>query len=270
MKSSYENIFRIIQIGQGEGDGTETFTKEQVAEQISAATAKALEDAKKSFETEAAGLKNKNKELLDTLSSATEKLKKVDGIDIESLLKLKQTVENDEILKLASEGKHSEAIDKATEKLRATHTSELEALQTKLAETIEGSSKDKMLIDKLMIEDGSKMAFLNAKGLPEGVVDVALRARQVWKVEDGELVARDEKGELIRGEKGPLTLAEWTESLKTTAPHLFPASESAGAKGGKGGKVDLSTIDQQMVDASKKGDIKELRRLRAEKAKSSK
>lgn len=256
-------------VGQGEGE-PETFTAEQVATKVAEANAVAIAAAKKDFEKETAGLSKKNKELLETLTSTTEKLKKTEGVDIEALLALQTTIANDEILSLAAAGKHSEAIDKATEKMRVTHSAELEASKTELTKLLESSQKDKQLVDKLMIDGGSQSAFITAKGIPEAVADIALRARQVWKVEDGELVARDSDGEMIKGEKGPITMAEWVEKLKTDAPHLYPASESAKLKGNKGGKVDLNDIDEQIIAAAKSGDTTLMRKLKLAKAESTK
>ena len=88
---------------------------------------------------------------------------------------------------------------------------------------------------------------------------------KLWNVESGELIARDGEGEMLKGEKGPLTMKEWTASLKTTAPHLFPASESAKIRRTNTGEVDLNDIDAQMVIAAKEGDTATLRKLKAEK-----
>jgi len=247
--------------GEGEEETTETFTVEQVEEKVNAA----LNSARENFDIETKGLANKNKELLGTLSNATEKLKKTDGVDIEALLQLQKTIENDEILKLAAAGDHSGAIEKATEKMRVTHDANIEELSTALAESKKSSTNDKILIDKLLIDGGSQRSFLEAKGIPEAASDVALRARQVWKVEEGELIARDADGEMMKGEKGPITMSEWTASLKNSAPHLFPASESAKIRRTKSGDVDLNDIDAQMIIAAKQGDTATLRKLKEEK-----
>jgi|TARA_R110000823_G_scaffold55908_6_gene136301 hypothetical protein len=265
-KYFYERVSVASPKGHGEGEGEggdEVFTVEQVSERIE----QALSEARQGFESETQGLAKKNRELLDTLSNATEKLKKTDGIDIESLLQLQKTIENDEILKLAAAGDHTGAIEKATEKMRVTHDANMEEMSTALLNSQESSVKDKVLIDKLLIDGGSQRVFLESKGLPEAAADVALRARQIWKVEEGELIARDGDGEMIKGEKGPITMAEWTASLKNSAPHLFPASESAKIRRTKTGEADLNDIDEQMVIAAKSGDTATLRLLKAEKKK---
>lgn len=247
------------------GEGDENFTKEQLDSAVSDAVTAAMADATSKHDKDINGLKSKNAELLTTLGTATEKLKGIEGVDIDGLLALKETVESDEILKLASEGKHSEAIEKATEKIRVTHSAELDTMTTKIEELQNSNIKNSNLVDKLLIDGGSQSAFVKAKGIETAIDDIALRARSVFKVEDGELVARDADGEMIKGEKGPLTMPEWIESLKETAPHLFPASETVGVKGGKGTKVDMTTIDAQIVQAAEDNNFDLMRELKKKK-----
>lgn len=57
--------------------------------------------------------------------------------------------------------------------------------------------------------------------------------------EDGEAVAVDESGQTILGKDGktPLTPLEWAESLRESAPHLWPRATGTFAPGGGGGKA---------------------------------
>jgi len=263
MKTKFQlrKIPLALLLNNGRGEGEDSFTQEDLDTKI----AEALSAQKTELTKDSEGLNKKNTELLATLKTATEKLKTTEGIDIQALLDLQKTVENDEILSLMASGKHSEALEKSTEKMRVTHSAEIESLSTKLADEVESSTKNKNLVDSLLIDGGSKTSFIKAKGLDTALEDIALRARQVWKVEEGELVPRGADGEMMKGEKGILTMDEWAEGLKEKAPHLFPASESAGAQGGKGGSIDLTTIDGQMVEAAKKGDTKLLRELKKKK-----
>ena len=258
----------LASIGQGEGE--DEITKEALDAAVAAAVTKANETSAAKHLKETQGLTTKRDELMGTLKTATDKLKETEGIDIEALLALQSTVENDEILSLMASGKHSEALEKSTEKMRVTHAASLKELSDKLTASETSGNKNAALVDSLLIDGGSKSALIKAKGLDTALDDVALRARQVWKVEDGELVARDGEGEMIQGEKGPITMSEWTEGLKETAPHLFPASESARAKGGKGGVIDLTDINGQMVAAANAGDMDLYNKLRKEKKEAAK
>jgi hypothetical protein len=101
------------------------------------------------------------------------------------------------------------------------------------------------------------------------VQDLVLRARATWSEDDdGTLVARDEKGDLITGKDGAITMNEWVESLKESSPHLFPRSKGAGL-GGDDDDSSLEGLDAQIIAASKSGDFKKLRKLREEREKRS-
>lgn len=249
---------------QGDDDGT--FTKEQLDAAIANAVSAATAEAERKREEAISGLTAKNRELLGSLDEVKGKLKTFDGVDVKGLLDLKGKIEGDEILKLMAEGKHDVAIEKATERLRATHEADLTKITTEL-QTVRGESqRDKNLIDKLLIEGGAKAALVNAKGFPEAQEDAALLARSVWKVEfdaqgNPRLAARDADGELLKGENGALTIEEWAESLKKSRPHWFPASEGGNLKGAKGQKIDPNDIDAQIYAASKRSDVDEVRRL---------
>lgn len=233
-------------------------TKEDLDKAIAAAVTAAETRVKSEFE----GTATKNRELLDELKPLKALAKSVEGLDIEGLKELKGKIENDNILKLFSEGKHTEALEAATERLRVTHNAEKESLTTTITELQESNRINVELVDKLLIDGGSQSAFILAKGKPTAVDDVAARARQTWKVEKGELVARNDKGEMIQGAKGPLTMAEWAEGLKKTAPHLFPDSEGAGLGGEGGGGGGDGGLEAQILAASAAGDMKKLRELR--------
>ena len=244
-------------IGRGEGEG-ETFTQEQLAEAVSSALSKEREANTTANE----GLSNKNSELLQSVKDLKAQGKKYEGVDLDGLLALQKTVQNDEVLRLMSEGKHEDALELSTEKMRVTHTAELDALKTQLETATESGQKDKALVAKLLIDGGAQSAFVAAKGLDTALSDISLRARQVWTIEEGELVARDSSGTLMQGEKGPITMTEWAESLKETAPHLFPASESGSLKGGKNQNIDMSSIDAQIVAAAKSHDFPRMKHLK--------
>lgn len=211
-----------------------------------------------------AGLKAKNEELIAASKKTKDQLKAWEGLDPARVRSLLDQVENDEVLKLHTEGKHDDAYNKRMEKERSTWQSKLDALtgeattyKTK-AEQLENQVRD------LVIDQQVLTSFVAEKGLETAAPDVVLRAKSAFKIEDGVPIARDAKGEIIRGATGPITIKEWIASLKTTAPHLFPGSSGAGAGGGKGGSAG-SDIDAQMEAAAAAGNMELYRELRKKK-----
>lgn len=240
--------------GTGSGASEDVFTKED----IEAAVNKAIEPY--------LGLQTKNEELMNDLKKSQKHLKQFEGVDIDKLRALQHQVENDEILRLMSEGKSSEAIEKATEKMQVTHQAELQKLQEALESTQTEAQSNAQLVQSLLVDGGAKQAFIEAGGVKTAQEDVASRAREIWQVENGEPVARDGNGNIIQGKEGPLTMSEWVAALKETAPHLFPPSEGGGMGGGEGGEGG-SSLEAQILAATARGDFAKLRELRQERDK---
>jgi len=238
--------------GEGEGDQTKTYTQAEVD---------ALNSSISKLET-------KNKTILDEKKGVQDKLKIWDGMDHGKLKILQDKYENDEDLKLIADGKHDELIEKKTERMRATHKSELETLTTSNAELLTTNEKLQGQIDRGLIQSNVRAAFDKSDCKVTAFDDLLLRAVNFFKVEEGQLVARDGSGELIRGKDGAITPEEYIESLREKAPHWWGDSESGGL-GGSNKKTGGKDIDSQMAEAAEANDMDLYRKLRAEKNKQS-
>jgi ribosomal protein L14 len=100
-------------------------------------------------------------------------------------------------------------------------------------------------LEVLVIDNSIRSAAAKAGVRPEAIDDVILRAKTVYKYENGQAIPHDSKGQVLYGKDGqtPMSPEEWTTGLKTTAPHLFPGSTGTGATGpGAKGHVDRSKM----------------------------
>lgn len=232
----------------GGGAGAEETSEQKLAKAIDAATAP---------------LKAQNATLLDEKKklAATEKLLNDLG-GAEKVLALRdfQTkIAKDDILRLASEGKHEEAIAKATEHLTVTYNAEKNELleKNKVNETELATTKTQL--HSLIVDSQIQTAFTEIQGLPTAIPDVLYRAKGVWSVENGQSVPRNQDGTLMQGAKGVMTPKEWIEGLRKSAPHLFPQSNTANIDGGNASSDDLT---KALLDAANKSPAA----LRAEQA----
>lgn len=178
------------------------------------------------------GLKSKNSELLGKLKESSESLKRFDGIDPDAVRGILQRFSDDEEAQLIAGGKIDEVLNKRTERLRADSDKQIKAANERAdkAESFANKFKDRVLGDAI------RSAALKAGALPEASDDMILRARGTFKLNDeGEAVAVDANGDVLFGKDGktPLSPVEWAESLKETAPHLFPRAEGTDAGGHK-------------------------------------
>ncbi|SET28362.1 hypothetical protein [Thorsellia anophelis] len=176
------------------------------------------------------GLKNKNSELHGKLKEQAEQLKNFEGFDPVALKALMKRVETDEEAKLIAEGNFDEVINRRTERFRSDTEKQLQAKDAELQAAREFANKFKgRMLGDLVRGIASKAGALS--GADE---DLLLRAQSVFKIsDDGEAVALDKDGSVIYGKDGrtPLTVQEWIESTKETAPHLWPQAQGTGAGG---------------------------------------
>ena len=147
--------------------------------------------------------------------------------------------------------------------MRTKYESRIDETNTKIKELEDSNAKKDLRIKHLMIDQQVKDAFTTEGGVATALTDVVTRARGTFDLEEGVPVARDNDGDLIRGDDGPITIAEWVKSLKKQAPHLFPPSKGAGLGGGKGGANGQWDEMAELADKDPAAYIKARREQRA-------
>ena len=187
--------------------------------------------------------KSKVDEFRDNNIALTEKVKAFGEWTPEAIAEL-QSKHDEQAIQLENAGKVDEVtVNNLVEKRVATMRDEYETKEKNLVNTNnELTSK----LNDIMITGDVHKASVKHKVSPSGMTDVLLRAKTVFKMEDGRHVAYDEYGEKQYGPDGttPLTVDDWVKSLIKTSPHLFEASVTGGLKDGKkpGFKGDTSKM----------------------------
>lgn len=237
--------------GAGGGGGDEETLEQKIAKAVATATA---------------GLQTKNQQLLDDNVNAKKIAKQLESLGgaerLTQLSEFQKRIEQDEILKLHSEGKHDEANKKVTERLSLEFNEKTTALNTQLQEKETEVSNYKEQLNKFILDGAADSTFLAEEGEKTAIDDVRWRIRQVFKVEDGKPVARDQNNALLTNAAGgELTVKDYVQALRKTAPHLFPRSEGANTRTGADGKG--LTKEARLVAAGKVG-AAELRRVEAQ------
>ena len=215
------------------------YVREDTPEQIAAAAAQqATIDAAVTAAVAAAtaGLKEKNTELLGKLHADKERLKAFEGMDPAKIKQLTEQMDLDEDLKLFSEGKKHEVIEKHTQRMRQSHEEALLA-------------KDALIVAEAKRADTYRESVLDNEiravtgGLHKGAVDDALlAARRIFTLDaKGKAVKLDSQGvpELGKDGKTPFTPAEWMETQKQLKPHWFPQGTSGSGSSGTRNAGDL-------------------------------
>lgn len=132
--------------------------------------------------------------------------------------------------------------DKVIEQRVAEMKKNFDQVQADLTEKL---SKSNRQLEVLIVDNEVRTAATKVGILPSAVDDVLLRAKQIYKVDAGAAVPKNEKGETIFGKDGtnPMPITEWIGGLKETAVHLFQPSQGGGAGGGGPGKGVVQTAN---------------------------
>lgn len=219
--------------GAGGGEPEKTFTQA---------------DVQKMIDEQVNGLKNKNSELLGTLKKQKEQLSQFDGIDPDAVRNILKRFSDDEESKLIAEGKIDEVLSKRTERMTGDYEKKLKSEQEKA----ESYLKRAQAYESKVFENAIRQEAAKA-GLHQFAVDDAiLRAKNMFHLgENGDLQALDADGQLIYGKDGKsgLTVSEWFESQKETAPHWFPSIGGSGTKGGHGTSRVPSSLAECKTEA---------------------
>ncbi|MBO8256405.1 MULTISPECIES: hypothetical protein [Providencia] len=202
------------------------------------------------IDQQVSGLKAKNTELLGKIKEQGDNLKRFDGIDPDTVKGMLQRFENDEEAKLIADGKIDEVINKRTERMRGDTDKQLKEANARVekAEAFANKFRARVLGDEIRSAAGKAGALSSAQE------DLILRAKGIFQINDeGQAVAVDEDGDPIMGKDGRTQLSpiEWIESLKESAPHLFPAASGTDAGKHKQGGAHLK---RSQMSASEKAE----------------
>jgi hypothetical protein len=170
-----------------------------------------------------------------------ELIKKLEPYKDVDLGKFKELLEQDRKVRekqLIDAGKVEEVVQERVKVMR-------EELEGKVGTLAEQNSAMTRQLELLLVDNAVKGAAVTSGVLSVALDDVILRAKTVFKIENGVPVAKDDKSQVIYGEDGktPLSVDSWVKMLKKTAPHLFAGFNGSGAAGGNnpGGK-DLNKM----------------------------
>lgn len=176
-----------------------------------------------------AGLKAKNSELLGSLKERTDKLKEFDGIDPTAVRAILTKFASEEEAALLAKGEIDTVLTKRTERMQAEHAKVIKAEQEARTRAEGKASK----LAARTLAGAVRDAAIKAGAYPEAMEDIVLRAGSLWRLnDDGEPVAMNgDEVILSKDGKTPLTTQEWAESLRETAPHLWPKAQGTNAPG---------------------------------------
>ena len=204
--------------------------KAEIASQVEKTLSEKVAEVENRYKTDIQKLTANRDEILQEKRRLVDLERSLGDMKIDDVKQYVKQLQESQEAKLISEGKIDELLSQKIEKTRADYEGKLESMQKEM------STRDER-IAKLMIDQDATQQFIGAGGLPDAVSDAVYRARQIFRVEDGDLVPRDANGEIVMGENGVLTMKEFMASdkyLKGAARHLYAQAHGVGARGGNG------------------------------------
>lgn len=170
------------------------------------------------------------------LQKQIDKFKNIDPTKHQELLELQRRLQEEELI---DKGEVDKLVNLRVTSMREGFETEKGALTTQL--TTASAKLAELLVDNVV-----KDAAIKNGVHPAAVDDVLLRARGIYKVVDGQPIAKDAAGKQMYGADGttPLAPDEWVKNLKKSAGHLFQGFQGGGSGGGGNnpGGTDLSKM----------------------------
>jgi hypothetical protein len=165
------------------------------------------------------------------LSKELEKFKNIDLNEIENLnnqieeLKNKRTASQAQIDKMVKDGVESQVTE-----MKNSYEEQIKTLT-------DNSNVMSRKLESLLIDNKVREAATENGVLSSAIDDVLLRAKSIFKLEDGIAVPYDNEGHVRYGKNGtdPMSVSEWVTGLSKNAPHLFEGSQDGGSQGGSSG-----------------------------------
>lgn len=189
----------------------------------------------------------KLKGALEKEREARRALEKAQSEGGSKLAEAEKRFQESEDARLTAEGKTQELAAKQVERMKADFDKQLLAKD----EFVSQQTKRAQAFERQVYENNVRKAAEKAGVHHSAIEDVVLRAQTTFKLgDDGSLFAGDEDGSPVYGKDGktPLTVDEWLDGTRETAPHWFPAQSGSGTRGGGSGSVSKSYADCKTDD----------------------
>ena len=239
---------------------TETFSRDQVQEIVNNA-----------LKSEIVGLKSNNQALKDEKKKAQDRIREYSDIlsglggeeGINQLQALKQKIEQDEELRLFSQGDREKYNDRILNRARQDHANQIKIVQEErdkwktLAESFVKRYQQREM--EKSIVDGCADAGVNPRYYRAMTAQV--RDDILYDEETDRVLVKDTDGGLRYGKDGqPMQVGELIETLREDQPELFLQSTGGGAVGSITGGIRRYTgVTNDEIRSMSVGDYKKLR-----------
>ncbi len=147
-----------------------------------------------------------------------------DGVDPDKFRELSEREQKQRDRKLIDAGKVDELVAERVAAMKADADKQIGTRDASLAALTK--QLESVLVDNAIRDHAAK-----ASVRPTAIEDALLRAKQVFRLQDGKAVPMEGDKPIYGKDGEPMTMGEWFGGLSERAPHLFETSAGTGATG---------------------------------------
>lgn len=205
---------------------------------------KALKEEKKKFQAKA----NESSQVLEQLGGSEE---------LEKLLRIKSQIEQDEEVRLFTEGDREAYNNRITQRVKAEADARINALQGELDTMKETTQNAVLKYQEREIENEMNNACSKSSVKPHlfDAIKGQIRNMIQYDKESDTMVCMDSEGLRYGADGSPMKVAELVETLRETQPEMFVESKGSGALGGllpAGRRITNDNIKNMSMEEYKK------------------
>mgnify|MGYP004097865757 CR=1 FL=1 len=243
----------------------EEATKEAQAEMMSLSQEEIQALVSEAVEKEVQGLKSNNKALKEEkkkfqakANESNQVLEQIGGSEeLEKLLRIKSQIEQDEEVRLFTEGDREAYNNRITQRVKAEADARITALQGELDTMKETTQNAVIKYQEREIENEMNNACSKSSVKPHlfDAVKGQIRNMIQYDKETDTMVCLDSEGLRYGADGSPMKVGELVETLREIQPEMFVESKGSGALGGlnpAGRRITNDNIKNMSMDEYKK------------------
>lgn len=213
----------------------------------------AVKEATNGLETNRDTILAEKRELAEQLKSANETAKQFEGLDVNKIKTMIDSMDKSEEAKLIAEGKIDDVIRARTESVKNAYEAQFADKDTEIKTLADEKTAIQKMYESKLIGDAIRSEAIAEGVLPEAVEDVIKRAEGLFKIgENG--VEASKVDEFINSPQ------RFVKSLKEVVPHYWPANADFRLSGSGG--ANSKDIGERMEAAAASGDFEAYKALR--------
>ncbi len=236
----------------------EVLESDDVKAAIAAAVAEAVKETTEGLEANRDAILQEKRELAERLKQAEEQAKKFEGIDVDKIKTMLDSVEKSEEAKLIAEGKIDEVIAARTNSVKTAYEQQFQEKDNEIRTLAEEKQKIQQMYETKLIGDAIQAEALKQGMLPEAINDAIINANGLFKIGDDGSVQAAKMDEFINSPE------RFVKALKETKPYYWPSNADFRMSGSGGN--DPKDIVARIETAAQSGDFEAYKALRKKQA----